>query len=75
MIKMVPQFGPVELTSYLSTISIWTLCQYDFLIYLNKKSVVLEGIKLLQTLSPLYNLKESVTLAAPSCPDSPDYFQ
>ena len=36
---------------------------------------MLDGPQLLQTLQPLYHLKDSVALAAPSCPDAPDSFQ
>ena len=48
---------------------------YDIVIYLDRKSVVLDGIQLLQTVKPMYHLKEGITLAAPSCPDTPDSFQ
>lgn len=75
MIKHVPQIGQPTLSSYLSIISVWSLTQFDFIINLNLKSVILNGIELLKIIVPLYFLQESLTLAAPSNPDYPDYFQ
>lgn len=47
MIKSVPQQGPPDLSNYLGIIGIWSLIQYDFVIYINQKSVILNGLELL----------------------------
>ena len=67
--------GNPELSSYLSIISVWSMIQFEFVVHLNQRSVVLDGLQLLSMLTPLYSLLDYITLAAPSNADYPDLFQ
>ena len=74
LIKTVPQMGNPDLSTYLGIISVWSLIQFDFVINLNQRSVVLDGLQLLSMLTPLYMLLDNINLAAPSNADYPDMF-